>query len=164
MPSHVFAQTKMPAQQMLTDGLRRRGAKIWVLTRRSSSPGRCCGTRCGGMGSGEGQVANKIFTDRPRCVCILAPHFSHMDELLALLRQNARASLEDLARELTSTPEKVAAHIAELEAKGVILGYQTIVDSSKQRSLYTENSALERQRCTKPGVSSTMHDEEGQVS
>ena len=55
-----------------------------------------------------------------------------MDELLALLRQNARASLEDLARELTSTPEKVAAHIAELEAKGVILGYQTIVDSSKR--------------------------------
>ena len=73
-----------------------------------------------------------IFTDRPRCVCILAASHFLMDELLALLRQNARASLEDLARELTSTPEKVAAHIAELEAKGVILGYQTIVDSSKR--------------------------------
>ncbi len=54
-----------------------------------------------------------------------------MDTLLALLRQNARASLEELAGKLNSTPDAMAARIADLEASGVILGYQAIVDSSK---------------------------------
>ena len=54
-----------------------------------------------------------------------------MDELLTLLRQNARASLETLAAELNSTPKEVAKKIADLEAAGVLLGYQAIVDPSK---------------------------------
>ena len=54
-----------------------------------------------------------------------------MDELLHLLRQNARAPLEDLARELNSTPAAVAAKIDRLEQDGVILGYQAIVDAQK---------------------------------
>jgi DNA-binding Lrp family transcriptional regulator len=51
-----------------------------------------------------------------------------MERLLTLLRQNARASLEELARELHSTPVAVGEMIAKLEQEGVILGYQTIVD------------------------------------
>jgi DNA-binding Lrp family transcriptional regulator len=54
-----------------------------------------------------------------------------MDELLHLLRLNARASAADLARELNRSEEAVTAQIAELEKAGVILGYQTIVDSQK---------------------------------
>ena len=55
-----------------------------------------------------------------------------MDQLLNLLRRNARASLEDLARELALTPVEVAKHISQLEADGVILGYQAIVDQQQR--------------------------------
>src|SRR5688572_19427859 len=59
-----------------------------------------------------------------------APHA--MDELLALLRKNARASLEDLARELALPEQEVARRIDHLEKEGVILGYQAVVDSQKR--------------------------------
>ncbi len=55
------------------------------------------------------------------------------EDLLSLLRQNARASAADLARDLNSSPEAVQAEIARLEETGVILGYQTIVDPQKAR-------------------------------
>jgi len=55
-----------------------------------------------------------------------------MDQLLQLLRSNARASLEDLARELALSVETVASHIDELERSGVILGYQAVVDQQKR--------------------------------
>lgn len=55
-----------------------------------------------------------------------------MDELLALLRKNARASLEDLARELALSEQEVARRIDHLEREGVILGYQAVVDSQKR--------------------------------
>ena len=55
-----------------------------------------------------------------------------MDELLQLLRQNARASTVDLARELNRPEAIVSAQIAEMEEAGVILGYQAIVDSQKR--------------------------------
>jgi len=54
-----------------------------------------------------------------------------MDQLLTLLRQNARASLEDLARELALTPEEVARRIDKLEQDGVVLGYQAVIDAQK---------------------------------
>jgi DNA-binding Lrp family transcriptional regulator len=56
-----------------------------------------------------------------------------MDELLSLLRKNARTSLEDLSRELSLPAEEVAKRIDQLERDGVILGYQAIVDSQKRR-------------------------------
>jgi DNA-binding Lrp family transcriptional regulator len=55
-----------------------------------------------------------------------------MDELLQLLRHNARSSVEDLAKELNSTPAAVAEKIASLERQGVILGYHAIIDSQKR--------------------------------
>jgi len=54
-----------------------------------------------------------------------------MDELIPLLRRNARTSTEDLAKELNTTSEAVAARIARLEHDGVLLGYHAIVDPVK---------------------------------
>jgi DNA-binding Lrp family transcriptional regulator len=53
------------------------------------------------------------------------------ENLIALLRTNARASLSDLAKELNSTEDEVARCINALEADGTILGYQAIVDPSQ---------------------------------
>src|SRR3954451_22155738 len=51
--------------------------------------------------------------------------------LLALLRRNARTNVDDLARELNVSEEDVSAEINRLEKEGLILGYQTILDSQK---------------------------------
>ena len=54
-----------------------------------------------------------------------------MDPLITLLRQNARTSVEDLAKELSLTPDVVTERLARLEADGIVLGYQPIVDQQK---------------------------------
>ena len=54
-----------------------------------------------------------------------------MDQLITLLRHNARASIEDLARELDVSEATVAKRIAELERDGVILRYITVLDPQK---------------------------------
>lgn len=54
-----------------------------------------------------------------------------MDQILPLLRQNARTSIADLAKSSNATEAQVSAHIKELEDSGVILGYQAIVDPEK---------------------------------
>ncbi|RYD69714.1 MAG: Lrp/AsnC family transcriptional regulator, partial [Verrucomicrobiaceae bacterium] len=51
------------------------------------------------------------------------------DELIALLRHNARTSNEDLAKELNASEEEVSAAVRELEEEGALLGYQAIVNS-----------------------------------
>ncbi len=51
------------------------------------------------------------------------------DELISLLRHNARTSNEDLAKELNTSEREVAAAVRELEDNGVVLGYQAIVNS-----------------------------------
>ena len=56
---------------------------------------------------------------------------SSREEILALLRENARYSTEDLAR-LTDTDEaEVEATIEALETEGIIRGYQAVVDVEK---------------------------------
>ena len=57
-----------------------------------------------------------------------------MDPLIILLRQNARTSVEDLAKELSLTPAMVTERLARLEADGIVLGYQPIVDQQKVQS------------------------------
>jgi DNA-binding Lrp family transcriptional regulator len=57
-----------------------------------------------------------------------------MDPLLALLRQNARTSISDLARELNIAEKVVVERMAKLEADGVLLGYQAVIDSQKIQS------------------------------
>ena len=53
-----------------------------------------------------------------------------MDQLIKLLKNNARITNSELAILLDKTEEQVAADIAKLEADGVIKGYSTIVDES----------------------------------
>ena len=51
-----------------------------------------------------------------------------MDELLDILRKDARTSIEDIAKMVRSTPAAVAAKIAEYEKAGTIRGYRTLVN------------------------------------
>ncbi len=53
------------------------------------------------------------------------------NELLKLLSQNARYTVEQLATMLSVTPEAVAAEIAALEKEGVVCGYKTVIDWEK---------------------------------
>jgi DNA-binding Lrp family transcriptional regulator len=57
-----------------------------------------------------------------------------MDSLLKLLKRDARASVEDLAKELDLSPADVRLRIAELEQSGAILGYQAILDPDKTQN------------------------------
>jgi len=54
-----------------------------------------------------------------------------MEALVDLLQQNALLPREDIARLLDLTVEQVNVEIARLEAEGVILGYQAIVNREK---------------------------------
>lgn len=51
-----------------------------------------------------------------------------MDALIDLLQQNALMPRADMARLLDITPENLEATIARLEADGIILGYQAIIN------------------------------------
>ena len=54
-----------------------------------------------------------------------------MDEILDLLRQNARLSVEDIAAMTKKTPEEVQAIIKSFEDDGIILKYAAIVNPEK---------------------------------
>ena len=56
-----------------------------------------------------------------------------MEEILNLLRENARLSIEDIAAMTKKTPEEVKAIIAKLEADGIILKYAAIVNPEKDK-------------------------------
>ena len=51
-----------------------------------------------------------------------------MDELLNILRKNARTGVEDIAKMTRSSPAAVAAKIAEYEKAGTIRGYRALVN------------------------------------
>ena len=51
-----------------------------------------------------------------------------MDELLNILKKNARTSLEDIAKMTRSTPAAVAARIEEYEKSGTIRGYRALIN------------------------------------
>jgi DNA-binding Lrp family transcriptional regulator len=53
---------------------------------------------------------------------------SSRQEVLELLRENARYSIEDIARQTDSDPAAVEETIAELEEEGVVRGYRAVVD------------------------------------
>lgn len=59
-----------------------------------------------------------------------------MEQLIKLLKNNARISNTELAVLLGRTEEQIAAQIAELELNGTIKGYSAIVDEDK----YNPNS------------------------
>jgi DNA-binding Lrp family transcriptional regulator len=54
-----------------------------------------------------------------------------MEELLKLLKTNAKTTPADLAKELDLTETEVKNRIAQFESDGVILGYHAIIDTDK---------------------------------
>ncbi len=56
---------------------------------------------------------------------------SSREQILPLLRENARYSTEDLARQTGLDESEVEAAIQELERDGVVKGYRAIVDRDK---------------------------------
>lgn len=54
-----------------------------------------------------------------------------MDPIISLLKQNAKAPVEDLARQLECTEDEVLARIQALEEAGIVLGYTAIIDAEK---------------------------------
>jgi DNA-binding Lrp family transcriptional regulator len=54
-----------------------------------------------------------------------------MDELLKLLKKNALESPKNLAKMLDSTEKDVRARIADYEKRGIIRGYQAIVNEDQ---------------------------------
>ena len=57
-----------------------------------------------------------------------------MDEILELLRQNARLSAEDISAMTKKTVDEVKAIIKKLEDDGVILKYAAIVNPEKEKN------------------------------
>lgn len=53
---------------------------------------------------------------------------SNPEEVLALLGENARYSVEDIARQTDADPEEVQEIIDQLEDDGVIQGYRAVID------------------------------------
>ena len=51
-----------------------------------------------------------------------------MDEVLNILKKNARTSVEDIAKMTRAKPEEIAARIAEYEKAGTIRGYRTLLN------------------------------------
>lgn len=56
-----------------------------------------------------------------------------MEEILDLLKQNARLSIEDIAAMTKKTPDEVSAIIKKLEDDGIILKYVAIVNPEKDK-------------------------------
>ena len=54
-----------------------------------------------------------------------------MEQLLKILEDNARMSVEDIAAMLNKSPAEVAAMIDLARAQGIIKGYKTLVDWEK---------------------------------
>ena len=54
-----------------------------------------------------------------------------MEQLLKILEDNARLSVEDIATMLNKSPAEVAAMIDLARAQGIIKGYKTLVDWEK---------------------------------
>jgi DNA-binding Lrp family transcriptional regulator len=54
-----------------------------------------------------------------------------MEEILGLLRENARLSVDDIAAMTKKTPDEVQAIIKKLEGDGIIMKYAAIVNPEK---------------------------------
>ena len=51
-----------------------------------------------------------------------------MEELLRILERNARMPIEDIAAMMDKTPAEVAAMMDDAAARGLIRGFETLVD------------------------------------
>ena len=81
----------------------------------------------------------KIRVTKSSIISIIAYSFfilfggSFMEEILDLLRQNARLSVEDIAAMTKKTTDEVKQIIKKLEEDGVILKYAAIVNPEKDK-------------------------------
>ena len=72
------------------------------------------------------------------------------DEVVELLRENARYSVDDLARQTDADPEEIEAAIEALESEGIIRGYRAVVDHEQRdeelvRAVVELNITLDRE-------------------
>jgi len=75
---------------------------------------------------------------------------SSRGEILALLRENARYTIEDMARQTDLTEGEIEAAIEDLEAAGIVRGYTAVVDwgetdEERVRALVELNVTLDRE-------------------
>ena len=75
---------------------------------------------------------------------------SSHDDAVELLRENARYSVEDIARQTGTDPEDVADIVDQLEEEGVIRGYKAVVDheqldDERVRAVVELNITLDRE-------------------
>ena len=75
---------------------------------------------------------------------------SSHEEVLALLRENARYSVEDIAHQIDAEPEEVEETLAELEDEGVVRGYRAVIDwnnleTERVRAAVELNVTLDRE-------------------
>ena len=75
---------------------------------------------------------------------------SSRGEILALLRENARYTIEDMARQTGLDAGEVEAAIEDLEAAGIVRGYTAVVDwgetdQERVRALVELNVTLDRE-------------------
>ena len=89
-----------------------------------------------------------------------------MNELIKLLKQNARFSNEQLAAMLGTTPKDVAAQIEQLEKDGIIKGYSVILDEKDMVIANIELKVTPQRDCGFDELAKTvmMYDEVDSVS
>jgi len=68
---------------------------------------------------------------------------SRSDAVVEILRENARESVDDIARQVEADPEEVEEIIAELEAQGIIRGYTAVVDREQMEEEPPVRAAVE---------------------
>lgn len=78
------------------------------------------------------------------------PTETETETVLGLLQENARFSIEDIARQTELPPETVGAAIDELEQTGVVRGYTPVVDPERRetervRAVIELNVTLDRE-------------------
>lgn len=65
-----------------------------------------------------------------------------MDKLLQLLETNGRASLDELAENLGTSPEKVQKKMDEYEEKGILRGFKAVINRDRLEQKETPVNAL----------------------
>ena len=65
-----------------------------------------------------------------------------MEEILEILEKNGRATVDDIAKMLKDTPQKIKQKIKKYEKDGVILKYKAVINKELIRDVESEVRAL----------------------
>ena len=66
-----------------------------------------------------------------------------MDTLLLLLKENARATDDDLARQLNTTPDAIREQITAYQKSGVIRAFQALINEDRVNDANEVNAVIE---------------------